>query len=85
MEALSTLPRQPPNCSPNLSLTKEEGQAVAKAARSLLVHVSNCDGLEHILTERLSQDKLNELGQRYAQARAQGVPLLRWADTIRKG
>ena len=66
------------------SISKEEGQAVAKAARALLVHVSNCDGL-NILAERFSQEKLDELGERFAQSRAAGVPLLRWADTIRKG
>ncbi len=66
------------------SISKEEGQAVAKAARALLVHVSNCDGL-NILAERFSQEKLDELGERFAQSRSEGVPLLRWADTIRKG
>ena len=65
------------------SLSKEERQAVAKAARALLVHVSNCDGL-NILAERFSQKQLDELSKAYAQARAAGVPLLRWADTIRK-
>ncbi len=66
------------------SLSEEEGKAVAKAARALLVHVSNCDGL-NILAERFSQEKLDELGERFAQSRAVGVPMLRWADTIRKG
>jgi hypothetical protein len=66
------------------SISKEEGQMVAKAARALLVHVSNCDGL-NILAERFSQEKLDQLGERFAQSRSQGVPLLRWADTIRKG
>ncbi len=66
------------------SLSKEEGKAVAKAARALLVHVSNCDGL-NILAERFSQEKLDELGEHFAQSRAEGVPLLRWAETIRKG
>ncbi len=66
------------------SLSKEDGQVVAKAARALLVHVSNCDGL-NILAERFSQEKLDELGKHFAQSRAEGVPLLRWSDTIRKG
>ena len=66
------------------SLSEEEGKAVAKAARALLVHVSNCDGL-NILAERLPGEKLEELGEHFAQSRAQGVPLLTWADTIRKG
>ncbi|MBI4282970.1 MAG: hemerythrin domain-containing protein [Chloroflexi bacterium] len=65
------------------SLTKEEGQAVSKAARALLVHVSNCDGL-NILAERFSRQKLDKLGEHFAESRAKGVPLLRWADTIRK-
>ena len=66
------------------SLSKEEGKAIAKAARALLVHVSNCDGL-NILAERFSQQKLDELGERFAQSRAEGVPLLQWADTIWQG
>ncbi len=65
------------------SLSPEEGRTIASAAKALLVHVSNCDGL-NILTERLSQEKLDELGKHYARSRSEGVPLLRWADTIRK-
>lgn len=65
------------------SLSKEEGKVVSKAARALLVHVSNCDGL-NILAERFPKKKLDELGNAYAESRAAGVPLLRWADTIRK-
>lgn len=64
------------------TLTKEEGSAVAKAARSLLVHVSNCDGL-NILAERFSNEKLTSLGQKYQASRKAGVGLLKWADTIR--
>jgi hypothetical protein len=66
------------------SLSKEEGNVVSKAAKALLVHVSNCDGL-NILAERFSPQKLDELGEHLAQSRAEGVPLLLWADTIRKG
>ena len=32
-----------------------------------------------------AQQKLDELGERFAQSRAVGVPLLRRTDTIRKG
>src|SRR3990170_5910257 len=39
------------------SLTSEEKKAAADAARALLVHVSNCDGL-NILAERLSPQGL---------------------------
>lgn len=65
------------------SLSKEEGMAVSKAARALLVHVSNCDGL-NILAERFSKAKLDELADQFQKARDAGVPLLKWADTIRK-
>ncbi|MEW6141797.1 MAG: hemerythrin domain-containing protein [Chloroflexota bacterium] len=64
------------------TLSGEERKAVSKAARALLVHVSNCDGL-NILTERLSPGQLDDLGTHYAESRGAGVPLLRWADTIR--
>ncbi len=64
------------------SLTEQEAEDARKAAMSLLVHVSNCDGLA-ILSERFSQSDLEELGRKYEEARKQGVPLLEWADTIR--
>ncbi|MGD9039846.1 MAG: hemerythrin domain-containing protein [Desulfobacteraceae bacterium] len=65
------------------SLTDDEAKDAAHAARALLVHVSNCDGLA-ILSERLKQEDLDELGVKFEGAREAGVPLLEWADTIRK-
>lgn len=65
------------------SLTDKEAGEAANAARALLVHVSNCDGL-NILSERLKAEELKELGKKFAAARKAGVPLLEWADTIRK-
>lgn len=64
-------------------LTDKEAEEAANAARALLVHVSNCDGL-NILSERLQAEELKELGNKFAAARKAGVPLLEWADTIRK-
>jgi hypothetical protein len=64
------------------SLTEEEAKEAAHAARALLVHVSNCDGLA-ILSERLKPDELDELGERFEKAREAGVPLLEWAESIR--
>ncbi|MBI2831499.1 MAG: hemerythrin domain-containing protein [Chloroflexi bacterium] len=64
------------------ALSEEERRTVARAARALLVHVSNCDGL-NILAERLPPERLEQLADHYACSRAQGVPLLEWADTIR--
>jgi len=65
------------------SLTDAEAKEAARAARALLIHVSNCDGLA-ILSERLKKAQLDELGVRFESARKAGVPLLDWADTIRK-
>ncbi|MDI7261965.1 MAG: hemerythrin domain-containing protein [Thermodesulfobacteriota bacterium] len=65
------------------SLTDKEAGEAANAARALLVHVSNCDGL-NILSERLKAEELKELGKKFAAARKAGVPLLEWAGTIRK-
>ena len=65
------------------SLTDEEADAAAGAARKILVHVSNCDGLA-ILSERLTPRELDALGEKFLAARTSGVPMLEWADTIRK-
>lgn len=65
------------------TLTDEEADEAAHAARALLVHVSNCDGLA-ILSERLNPEQLKELGEKFSQARKAGVPLLEWAEKIRK-
>ncbi len=64
------------------TLTDEEAEEASKAAMHLLIHVSNCDGLA-ILSERFSQEELDELGEKFAEAREQGVTLLDWADGIR--
>lgn len=65
------------------ALSDEEAKKAASAARALLVHVSNCDGLA-ILSERLSPDELKGLGSKFAAARKEGVSLLDWAAKIRK-
>lgn len=65
------------------SLTDEEAEQAAHAARALLVHVSNCDGLA-ILSERLDPAELDELGEKFAAARKANVPLLEWAGKIRQ-
>ena len=64
-------------------LTDEESRQAADAARALLVHVSNCDGLA-ILSERLDKKELDDLGEKFAAAREKGVSLLDWAARIRK-
>lgn len=64
------------------TLNDEEANQAANAARALLVHVSNCDGLA-ILSERLSPTELKDLGDKFAAARKAGVALLDWAEKIR--
>ncbi|MEE8448125.1 MAG: hemerythrin domain-containing protein [Thermodesulfobacteriota bacterium] len=65
------------------SLSDQEANEAIKAARSLLVHVSNCDGLG-ILIERLTSQELSSMAEKYSQVRKERVPLFEWADTIRK-
>lgn len=64
-------------------VTDKEGEEAAKAARALLVHVSNCDGLA-ILSERLGEKDLQNLGEKLLSMRKEGVSLLDWAEKIRK-
>ena len=64
------------------ALNDKESQAAVKAARAILVHVSNCDGLA-ILSERLSAEELKDLGNKFAEARKKGVAMLDWAANIR--
>lgn len=54
------------------SLTDGEAKQAADAARALLVHVSNCDGLA-ILSERLKREELDQLAEKFAAARKAGV------------
>ncbi|GMR04547.1 MAG: hypothetical protein BMS9Abin23_0445 [Thermodesulfobacteriota bacterium] len=65
------------------TLTDQESEDAQRAAMALLIHVSNCDGLA-ILSERFSAEELDNLAQRFLEAREKNVPLLEWADTIRK-
>jgi hypothetical protein len=65
------------------SLSQQEADEAIKATRALLIHVSNCDGLA-ILTERLTSQELSALADKYSQTRKEGVPLLDWADSVRK-
>ncbi len=65
------------------TLTDQESEDAQKAAMALLIHVSNCDGLA-ILSERFTAEDLDKLADRFMEAREKNVPLLEWADTIRK-
>lgn len=65
------------------TLTDEEAEEAANAARALLIHVSNCDGLA-ILSERFDPKELKDLADRFIAARKASVSLLDWAEKIRK-
>jgi hypothetical protein len=61
----------------------DEAKEAASKTRALLVHVSNCDGLA-ILAERLDAAEIQNLGRKFAEIRDEGIPLLDWAEKIRK-
>ncbi len=63
-------------------LTDEDALQAADDARTLLIHVANCDGLA-ILAEKLDQRELEHLGEKFGIARELGIPLLKWAEKIR--
>lgn len=63
-------------------LTNEEADEGQKAAKALLIHVSNCDGLA-ILSERLTPEELDNLGDKFWEARQKDISLLDWAEKIR--
>ncbi len=65
------------------TLRDDEAKQASNAARALLVHVSNCDGLA-ILSERLKAKEIAQLAERFTAARKAGVALLDWAEKIRK-
>ena len=64
-------------------ISKEEGKEAAKITRSLLVHVSDCEGLA-IIAERLSKNEIDKITERLLEARREGISLIDWADKIRK-
>ncbi len=63
-------------------LTDDEAVEAEKAAKALLIHVSNCDGLA-ILSERFTEEQLGALGDKFWEARQQDISLLEWAEKIR--
>ncbi len=65
------------------SLTDEEAKGAADAARKLLLHVTNCDGLA-ILAERLDSSEMDRLADKFAEVREEGVSLLEWDDCVRQ-
>ena len=65
------------------SLTDEEAKQDADAARALLIHLSYCDGLV-ILFERLKSEELEQLAEKLAEGRQEGVSLPDWTEKVRR-
>lgn len=65
------------------SLSDEDIAEATKLIRSILPHVSDCDGLS-IMVERLPEEKVEQILQRRDQSLRAGLNLLQWAEQIRK-
>src|SRR5690606_33051362 len=63
-------------------LTDEQVTEAVVGARSILPHVSDCDGLS-IMVERLPEEQIDGILQTRERALAADVDLLTWAATIR--
>lgn len=63
-------------------LTQDEAGAAIADVSSLLIHVSDCDGLA-ILMEKLGDPDMARIADNVLACRQADVPLLRWAEEIR--
>lgn len=63
-------------------ISQDEAGAAMGEVSSLLIHVSDCDGLA-IITEKLGQQELGDIARTVLACRQADVPLLRWAGEIR--
>lgn len=64
------------------SLDDDQVSEAVAGVRSILPHVSDCDGLS-IMVERFSDEKINSILDTRERALSAGVDLLTWASTIR--
>jgi hypothetical protein len=66
------------------SITRDEAAKLKKIVRrDILPHPIECDGLP-LFAEKLSPEELDRIAENLAVARKADVPLLEWAETIRK-
>ncbi len=63
-------------------LTQDEAAAAIAGVSSLLIHVSDCDGLA-IIMEKVSDHELGLVADKITSCREANVPLLKWAREIR--
>ena len=64
------------------SLTQDQAGSAISGVSSLLIHVSDCDGLA-IMMEKLGDQELGQIAERIVACRQADVPLLRWAQEVR--
>ena len=65
------------------SLTDQEVNQAVAWVRSILPHVSDCDGLS-IMVERLEEEKVQAIFDSRERSNAAGLNLLAWAEQVRK-
>ena len=63
-------------------LTDEDVQEATRLVRSVLPHVSDCDGLS-IMVERLPEEKVQSILDAREHSIREGLDLLRWAGEVR--
>lgn len=64
------------------TLTDEDVEEAVRYTRSILPHVTDCDGLS-ILVERLPEEQVQAIFDTRARSKAANLDLLTWATTIR--
>lgn len=65
------------------SLTDQEVFQAIDAVKMLLVHICNSEGIL-LLSENLGEKELVRLTQENVTCKKDGVPMLKWADTMRQ-
>ncbi len=63
-------------------LTDDEVTKATRIIRTILPHVSDCDGLS-IMVERLPESKVRSVLEARDRSREAGLDLLQWADQVR--
>ncbi len=79
IETISTLVE----FSRNEQLSDDEVQTATDLTRTILPHVSDCDGLS-IMVERLSSEKVQSILQSRDRAFSENLDLFRWVNEARK-
>ncbi len=79
IETISTLVE----FSRNGQLSDGEAQTATDLVRTILPHVSDCDGLS-IMVERLSSEKVQSILQSRDRAFSENLDLFRWVGEVRK-